>query len=91
MSLLNRKEPVTFVLSPTLIKLDSGRITSGSSPLNFVNDSTCAMGRGFLPSTFFANALICSGVAPQHPPIIFTKPESVNSESWAAIWSADSS
>ena len=35
--------------------------------------------------SLFANALICSGVAPQHPPIMFTKPESVNSESWAAI------
>ena len=57
-SLLKRREPVTFVLSPTLIKLDSGRITSGSSPLNFVNESTLETGRGFLPSTMLDKALM---------------------------------
>ena len=33
---LKREDPVTFVLSPTLIKFESGRIVIGSSPLNFV-------------------------------------------------------
>ena len=82
---------MTFVLSPTLIKLESGRMTSGSNPLNFVNGSTDGILRGTLPSTLLTNAVICSGVVPQQPPMILTRRDSVNSLSCIAIWSGDSS
>ena len=52
---------------------------SGSKPLNFVNSSIFGISRGNIPSTDLEKAEIWSGVVPQHPPTILTKPDSENS------------
>ena len=72
----NFLEPATFVLSPTLVKLFSFTSTvTASSPLT-VNGfaETIVMGRGLMPLTADAIALMWSGVVPQQPPTMFTRP-----------------
>ena len=87
----NLAEPVTLVLSPIFTKLLSGRMVTGSRPLNFVNGLISGTFRGEIPSTSSAMALMCAGVVPQHPPTRLTRPLSANSLMILAIVSGDSS
>ena len=82
-----RREPVTFVRSPIIRKLLSGRTVSRSSPLSSVTGGASAAGsrRGGTPATASATARMWSGVVPQHPPSRFTKPLVANSRSSAAV------
>src|SRR5262249_25729754 len=45
----------------------------------------CGRGRGATPETRVAIALIWAGVEPQHPPTMFTRPESAKSPMSEAI------
>ena len=77
MSLANFLEPATFVLSPMLVKFEfCTSIVTVSSPLTFrtCDGSSGAMLRGVMPATAFAMAFICSGVVPQHPPVMLMSP-----------------
>ena len=88
----NRLDPVTLVRSPTTRKLLSSRTVNVSSPLN--RDAHVARAgtrRGSTPSTAFAIARIWSGVVPQHPPTMLTKPLVANSPSSAPVSSGSSS
>jgi len=78
-SLRKRAEPVTLVRSPTLTKLVKGVIASGSSPLKRDTSSIAGMARGCRCSTAWAMARMCSGVVPQQPPTMLTKPLWANS------------
>ena len=72
-------DPVTFVLSPTLIKSESSPTLKGSRP---DKRSFCFIEGVFLGEhgeTASLIALICSGVVPQQPPTILTQPSSANS------------
>ena len=80
-----RRDPVTFVRSPTLTRLVSGRITRGSRPANRGCGSGAGGTRGATPATAAANAATCSGVVPQQPPSTLTQPSSTNSRSTATI------
>ena len=73
----NLRDPATFVLSPTLVKLFSLRsMVTASSPLTFKGLWSFCPGiwRGVIPATALAMALIWPGVVPQHPPTMFTIP-----------------
>ena len=72
-------EPVTLVLSPTLMNSESSLITKGSKPDNCVYICWEGIILGFKPFISFAMAAICAGVVPQQPPAIFTNPLSANS------------
>ena len=61
---------------------------SGSSPDSRVAGATVAGTRGVAPSTAATIALMCSGVVPQQPPSRLTRPDSTNSPTIEAIWSA---
>ena len=69
-----------LVRSPTLTKFSSGVSVNGSSPDRriylrlFGNRRAAARLRSLRPK-----ALICSGVVPQQPPTILTRPERANS------------
>ena len=78
MSRAKRREPVTLVRSPIIWKLLSGRMVSVSRPENCVNGSGDGARRGARPATAFATARMWSGVVPQQPPTMFTKPSSTN-------------
>src|SRR5574344_816814 len=71
---LNFELPVTFVLSPTFINKESLVIFKASNPLSLQAFSITLIFLGERFSTALAMALICSGVVPQQPPIIFIKP-----------------
>ena len=86
-----RRDPVTLVRSPIMVKLASGRRISGSRPARRVSPSGCGMGRGALPSAAAATARMWSGVVPQQPPMMLTKPLAANSPSSAAVCSGSSS
>ena len=85
-SFANFREPVTFVRSPIMMKLLSGRTTSGSRPLNVVYRERCGRVRGRLSRTVSAMARMCSGVDPQQPPTTFSQPRSAKSPSTPDIW-----
>ena len=89
MSLANFLEPATFVLSPTLVKLLCLRSTvTASSPLTFRCLPSVKMpffADGRMSRTAPVMALICSGVVPQHPPTMLTRPFSAISLICAAI------
>ena len=93
----NLADPVTFVRSPIIWKLLSGRIVSVSSPANCVYVSlasavvvsgaeavrrTC---RPFTPSIAAPTALIWSGVVPQQPPSMLTRPLVAKSRSRSPV------
>ena len=74
MSRANFADPVTLVRSPTFTNKVSSLRYKGSSPLRLQSLDTGFLdlgGRSRIDSTM---APICSGVVPQHPPTIFTKP-----------------
>ena len=75
----NTFEPVTFVRSPTFTNKESSLIKNDSRPESLVTVSTFGISRGLISFISFAMALICSGVVPQQPPAIFTKPLVANS------------
>ena len=70
----NTFEPVTFVRSPTFTNKESSLIKNDSSPESLVTVSTFGISRGLIFCISSTIALICSGVVPQHPPAILTKP-----------------
>ncbi len=91
MSRAKRRDPVTFVLSPTLTNSADGSIETGSSPERLVLRCISGSFRGFRLLTFSAIARMWSGVVPQHPPTIFKKPASTNSAVTLAMCSGVSS
>ena len=68
-----------MVRSPTFTNKESSLIKKDSRPESLVTTSTVGMSRGLIFFISFAIALICSGVVPQQPPAIFTKPLVANS------------
>ncbi len=80
-----------LVRSPTLTKSDSSVTFSGSRPDSRIAVPTAGTTRGATPAVTRSIAEMWSGVVPQQPPTMFTRPASVNSSSTAAIWSAVSS
>ena len=72
----NRAEPVTFVRSPIITNPVSGPISNGSSPLQRVRATRAGIARGAIPSTAAAIWRTCSGVVPQQPPTMLTRPSS---------------
>ena len=88
----NFRLPVTLVRSPTIMKLDSGSMISGSRPLNTANGRALAGGsRGSSAATAPAIARMWSGVVPQQPPSTLTNPSCAKSLSSCAVRSAGSS
>ena len=85
MSFLNLAEPVTFVLSPTLINKPPGSISTGSRPERSIAFAGSAGLRGCLLEMISLIMEMCSGVVPQHPPTIFKKPSLANSSKIEAI------
>ena len=81
----NFGEPVTLVRSPTLMKLVSGRRTRASRPLKREYASTLGGTRGGRLRTASAMAWTWSGVVPQQPPTMLTKPLSANSRRRPAV------
>ena len=84
-------DPETLVRSPIMVKVLSGRITSGSRPLRIVSWRGGGGRRGGLPRMASAMARMWAGVVPQQPPTMFTQPLSANSPSTAAICAGVSS
>ena len=82
---------MTFVRSPTTMKLESGRIVSGSRPERRVSRSTAGTARGGSPFTASAIARMCAGFVPQQPPTKFTQPASAKARRSFAIDSGVSS
>ena len=88
----NRAEPVMLVRSPTIRKLLSFRTVNVSRPLNRVRWVTSPDSRrGATVSTALTIAPMWSGVVPQQPPRILTKPLVANSRSRDAVSSGCSS
>src|SRR5215210_4220002 len=88
---LNRAEPVTLVLSPTLTNNESDSTLHGSSPESLSFPGTSGISRGGWPETASAIALMWSGVVPQQPPTMLSQPASAHSPISAAITSGVSS
>ena len=84
-------EPVTFVRSPIIRKLLSGRSVSGSKPLSRVSGSGRGRTRGRALATAPAIARMCAGVVPQQPPTRFSQPLWAKSPRAAAMLSGVSS
>ena len=84
---------MTFVRSPIIRKLPSGRTASRSSPLYSVSGDAggAGSGRGATSRTASATARTWSGVVPQQPPSRFTKPLVANSRRSAAVSAGRSS
>ncbi|SFV83473.1 hypothetical protein MNB_SUP05-7-673 [hydrothermal vent metagenome] len=76
---LNLAEPVTLARSPTLINNDSSPILKASKPDRRHSGLISGICLGGSPSIASAMALIWSGVEPQQPPKILTKPDSAHS------------
>ena len=85
MSRAKRRDPVTFVRSPTFTKSDASSIVKGSRPERRQAGAISGTFRGAWPRTFSAIARTCSGVVPQHPPTMFRKPDAANSSMISAI------
>jgi hypothetical protein len=91
MSSANRRDPVTLVRSPIIRNVLSGVIVSGSRPARRVRPSGAGGVRGVWPSAAEAIWRMCSGVVPQQPPMMFTRPPDANSRSSPAVSSGPSS
>ena len=73
-------EPVTLVRSPTLTNSESSPMFSGSRPdRRSLRSDLPAPRAAATPSPPRAIARMCSGVVPQQPPAMLTKPASANS------------
>ena len=100
-SFLNTADPVTLVRSPTLTNKLSDWMVQGSRPDRrqaiFVSGPVVSdpvkpvMPRGGIDSRACANDLMCSGVVPQQPPMMFTYPDSAHSLMCAVICAGVSS
>ena len=80
-----------FVRSPTLTNSESSVTFSGSSPDRRRAGAILAGTCGALPSTALLNMAMWSGVVPQQPPMMLTRPLPANSSMIAAICSGVSS
>ena len=87
----NFAEPVTLVRSPTLTNGISAVSVKASSPESRSRGAICGTVRGVLPAAARAMARMWSGVVPQQPPTILTRPDAANSPISAAIASGPSS
>ena len=85
----NFRDPDTLVRSPILTKLVSGVMVRTSSPLRRVDTVISGLTRGGYFSETSRNLLMCCGVVPQHPPMMFTHPSFMNSSATEAMNSAD--
>ena len=66
-------------------------MVTGSRPDRRIAGLTVGTSRGAWPSTARANAAMCSGVVPQHPPTTFSQPFAAHSPIASAISSGPSS
>ena len=80
-----RALPATFARSPTLTKLASGSMTSGSNPAKTVLWSASGTRRGEYFPAISDKREMYSGVVPQQPPTMFTKPSCKYFSTQAAI------
>ncbi len=88
----NLAEPVMLVRSPTITKPVSGVIRNGSRPLSVVyRSSNVGTRAGRRRRTVSAIIRMCSGVVPQQPPTMFTRPAPANSPSRPLVVSGVSS
>ncbi len=87
----NAREPVTLVRSPTFTKSESSSMFIGSSPESRSLWSPAGIERGGRSLTACAMAAMCSGVVPQQPPAMLTKPDCANSPSSDEVISGVSS
>ena len=87
----NAFEPVTLVRSPTLTNSEEPSMLNASSPDRRILRSASGTVRGRMPSSCAAIARIWSGVVPQQPPAMFTKPLSANSRTSDEVMSGVSS
>ena len=81
-----------LVRSPTITNPVSGVIRNGSRPLRVVYRSS-NVGTWRRATSFTVSAIMrmCSGVVPQHPPTMFTRPAPANSPSRPLVVSGVSS
>src|SRR3981081_2366184 len=84
MSFLNFADPVTLVRSPTFTKFVDSSIVKGSRPLSRSAGFGAATTRGAMPRTAAASARVVSGVGPQQPPTMVTRPARAHSGGPAA-------
>jgi len=84
-------EPVTLVRSPTFTNSEEASTVNGSRPDRRIATGTSGTARGAASASSSAIALMCSGVVPQQPPAMFTKPASANSRSRAEVSDGSSS
>ena len=82
---LKTAEPVTLVRSPTLTNKLSELMVSASRPDKRQAMSFGLISRGAMLATASAIPLICAGVVPQQPPIIFKKPALAHSATCLSI------
>ena len=87
----NRAEPVMLARSPMFTNRASSSITSGSRPARASAFLAAGGVRGAALEARSAKARMCSGVVPQQPPTMFTKPRSMKSPMVAAMSSGVSS
>ena len=80
-----------FVRSPTLTKRLDSSMTTGSRPDRRSATGTSAGSRGVPPEAASAIAAMWSGVVPQQPPTMLTRPAEANSPTTRDIWSGVSS
>ncbi|MDT4818105.1 hypothetical protein FQZ97_511930 [compost metagenome] len=77
--------PVTLVRSPTLTNSVSSSMFKGSRPERRVFTGISGTARGVSEPTFAAISRMWSGVVPQQPPDMFTRPARANSSSSAEV------
>src|SRR5690606_7930821 len=65
--------------------------SKGSSPDNLMATGFFGTSRGGTPATWAAICAMCSGVVPQQPPTMLTRPARAHSSIWAHICSGVSS
>ena len=83
--------PVTLVRSPTFTNSVDPSTLKASSPDRRSAGGRSGTARGAIASIAPATAAMCSGVVPQQPPAMFTKPARANSDSSDAVTSGVSS
>ena len=81
----NAFEPVTLVRSPTLTNKLSISVLKGSKPDKRIAGFNSGKARGVTPSTASHMARMWSGVVPQQPPTMLTKPDSAHSLMFTAM------
>ena len=88
----NFLEPATLVRSPMFVKMRTSRSQgSGSSPESQSLWSLAGHRRGAMPRSASLMALMCRSSVPQHPPAMFSNPDSAICRMWRAVYSGISS